>query len=73
MDAQNDMRSQIAVSHKTGTGTDLALGDWDPASGTYSSIEVRDAGANPGTGIPLKTYPDDRAKQPQTPPPFDGN
>lgn len=71
LDSQNRMLAQIAASRQqgTGTGTDLVLGDWDADKGTYSKIEVLPAGAQPGTGINIRVYPDQ--VKPQTVEPGD--
>lgn len=58
MDAQMDLISQVVANHEAGTGTDLVLGEWDAEAGTYKSIEVLPPGAEKGTGIQIKTYPD---------------
>ncbi len=66
LDAQNNMLAQIATNHQAGTGTDLSLGDWDATKGTYSKVEVLPAGADPGTGIAIRVYPEE--VKPQQPP-----
>lgn len=65
MDSQMDLLAQVAANHQPGTGADLVLGEWDQDAGNYKSIEVLPAGADKGTGIQIKTYPDaDPAKKP---------
>jgi hypothetical protein len=68
MDSQNAILSQVAAGLQNEAGAKLRLGDWDAGAGTYSSIEILPAGAEPGTGIQIKTYPGD-PQQPEPPKP----
>ena len=57
MDSQLELLTQTASNNYEG-GVELKFGDWDPETGSYKSIEMLPENAEPGTGIPIKTYPD---------------
>ncbi|MBX9694772.1 MAG: hypothetical protein K2Z81_20460, partial [Cyanobacteria bacterium] len=57
MESQNELLTQVVGNNYEG-GVELRLGEWDPEAGQFKSIEMLPEGAEPGTGIQIKTYPD---------------
>jgi hypothetical protein len=64
LDAQNTLLGMVDSNDRKGTGTDLKLGNWNPDTGTYDTIEVLPALTDPGDGTPINTYPDADAPAP---------
>lgn len=64
IEAQNVLLGMVEKGDRKGAGTDLRLGEWNPATGTFDSIEVLPALTDPGKGIPVSTYESPDAPQP---------
>ncbi len=56
LDAQNILLSMVDSNDKKGSASDLKLGEWNPATGTYDSAEILPALTDPGKGIDISTF-----------------
>ena len=65
MEAQNVLLDMVEKGDRKGAGTDLRLGEWNPNTGTFDSIEILPALTDPGKGIAVNTF--DKADAPQPP------